>query len=268
MQAELDKVHDGGLVEVLVTGHRGFIGNHLIEELIKKDYTIYGLDLPEGDIRLELPKHRFSYIYHLAAKKSVPLSEKIPYEFVTTNCWGTLNLLRSYPNSRFINISSSSANENKSIYGMTKSFGEMYANKFEHAISVRLYNVFGEGQPVESGALIPSLCMARILKENPVVYGDGEQRRDFTYVKDVVKSIVYAGEKLYNVNHVHFGYGISISVNDLVSTICPLLNPEYLPSRSFDIVNSCSINKLPVIEYGRELGIKRTVEWYENTLSP
>src|SRR3990167_2782658 len=112
-------------MRVLVTGDMGFIGSHLTEAL--KDHEIIGLDLKNGsDIRFcQLPNPKtVTHIFHLAAKRSVPNGELKPEEFISTNCWGTTRILRQYPDARIINISSSAAEEAKSVYGATKNFAE------------------------------------------------------------------------------------------------------------------------------------------------
>ena len=252
---------------VLVTGGSGFIGKHFIHK-IEKNYDVVNYDLVEGyDIRGIMPYHKFDCIVHFAALKGVTEGEYWPHEYINTNCWGTANLLSYYPDTRFINISSSSANHLKSIYGATKQFTETIVSFKSNTLNIRLYNVFGENQPLSSSAVLPSFMKCKLNSEPPTIYGDGLQKRDFTYVGDVVASI----EDVMFSNQtgtVHFGYGTGMSVVDLMHLIFGE-NKQYIQKdlRPFEIQDSCSPDKMPKIIYGREDGLKRTIKHYENSLS-
>lgn len=248
---------------ILITGADGFIGSHLCE-LIPDAYCI---DLKRGsDICDDLPDENFTHIFHLAASKSVPVGEQNPKTFISNNCWGTVNLLKKYPNVRFINVSSSSANEVKSIYGATKAFSESVGNFHKNCLNVRLYNVFGEGQPVTGGAVVPQFVYSKLQKSKPIIYGDGSQTRDFTYVKDVVHELKRLMFETNETGLWHLGYSNPMSVLDLCKRICGETEITFFPKRPFDIENSNSFYAMR-IKYGREEGLKRTIEWYENEYS-
>lgn len=243
----------------LITGNKGFIGSHLHKLLP----DAIGLDLKDyQDIRDELPDKPFTHIFHLAACKSVPLGEQIPRDFISTNCWGTVNLLKTYPNARILNISSSSANEVKSIYGATKLFGELAARTHSNCTSVRLYNVFGEGQLPESGAVVPNFIKSMIDGVPATIYGDGYQERDMTYVGDVVENLVRIMYDKPNIRLIHLGYSEPISIIGLHNAICRM-EPNFEPDRIFDMRNSCSPEGM-TIKYGRDEGIRRTIEWFKS----
>ena len=224
------------------------------------------------DICGALPDEEFSHIFHLAAFKSVPIGEALPKEFIINNCWGTTNLLRKYPNAKIINISSSAANEVRSVYGATKLFTEMIASMHKNCLSVRLYNVFGEGQLPESGALIPS-ALSKILSGQPVkIYGDGNQMRDFTYVEDVVKDLKEVMFEDFRPGVGNIGYGIPISVNDIVFKLFNLMEKEpnfvHLPERDFDIKKSCApVDVEADAPEKRNAGLVKTAEWFKNEYS-
>lgn len=251
-------------MSVLVTGGLGFIGIHLVTALKQLGYEVDIIDLKtDSDITEPLPRKDYEIIYHLAAKKSVSSSELYPAKFIHNNIYGTLNLAKAYPDARFINISSSSVNDVKSVYGFTKLCAETALEAFhDNYLNVRLYNVFGEGQHASSGALIPSLLRYKRIGQPPVIYGDGEQKRDFTYVGDVVQNLInISNMPLKGVYHL--GYGSSISVNDIIELIygkMPLI--DYRPSRQFDIVDSCSQTKMKEF-HGRIAGLQRTIDWFE-----
>ena len=254
-------------MKVLITGHLGFIASHLVELLPDAD----GVDFKEGGDILTFNNYSdYDCIFHLAAKRGVAEGEADPKNYIMTNCWGSLKLFsHAKPTCKIINISSSSAEEAKSVYGATKKFVELVARKYPNVITVRPYNVFGERQPVESGAVVPQFINSLLTSEVPVIYGSGEQRRDFTYVGDLVEYLKWLmfdckdieGEKDSN-DIIHAGYGSSISVLDLLKSIYGYL-PERLhkESRGFEIVNSESPMGIPIV-YGRQEGLRRTIEWW------
>lgn len=218
------------------------------------------------DINEWLPDEDFTHIFHLAASKSVPMGEVNARQFIENNCWGTTNLIKKYPNARILNISSSAANECKSIYGITKYFTELVGNTHKNCLSVRLYNVFGEGQPFEAGAVVSHFVKMRFYNRKPTIYGDGLQSRDFTYVGDVVeelKRLMYATK---DTGLHHLGCSNPMTVLDLCRAICGQnVDIDFRPKRPYDIEHSCAPSPMQMT-YGREEGLKRTIEWGERQL--
>src|SRR5271168_3084716 len=158
------------------------------------------------------------YVIHLAARTSVPRSVKDPIESNHVNIDGTLNVLvaaRDAKVRRFVYAASSSAyGETPTLpkvesmpaapispYGVTKYVGELYAQVFGRVYGlenacVRYFNVFGPRQDPTSeySGVLSRFMLAVIEGRNPVVYGDGEQSRDFTYVTNVVDETLRACE--------------------------------------------------------------------------
>ena len=158
------------------------------------------------------------YVIHLAARTSVPKSVKDPLESNLVNIDGTLNVLvaaRDAKVKRFVFAASSSvygetpalpkleSMQPKPIspYGVTKYVGELYAQVFGRVYGlenacIRYFNVFGPRQdPTSQYSGVLSRFMLAVIKgERPVVYGDGEQTRDFTYVANVVDETLRACE--------------------------------------------------------------------------
>lgn len=230
------------------------------------DLEFERFDLKLGnDIREPFEDREYTHIFHLAARKSVPDGEVNAREFISTNCWGTVNLLKSYPHARIINVSSSSANEPKSIYGMTKLFAEQAGNTHKNCLSVRLYNVFGEGQRAESGALIPRLLHYKKYGGIPTLYADGQNSRDFTYVGDVVHFLIWAMMDTKFDGLTHYGYGEPMKVKDVAERI---LGKDFAyhneAQRSFEIFDSCAPVTGHPHRYGREEGLKRTIAHHDN----
>ena len=158
-------------------------------------------------------------IFHVAALPSVPVSMKQPLETHRHGATATINLLaaaRAAGVRRVVYSSSSSVyggqgpfpqtEENParpcSPYAAAKRCGELYVRTFFHAfgldgVSLRYFNVFGPRQPAGStyAAVFPAFITRMLRGERPVIYGDGHQSRDFTYVEDVVSANVLAAAR-------------------------------------------------------------------------
>tara|TARA_B110000495_G_C23020171_1_gene605079 strand:- start:297 stop:1229 length:933 start_codon:yes stop_codon:yes gene_type:complete len=180
-------------------------------------------------------------VFHMAALARVQPSIDDPIKFNDANVNGTLNILniiREIGIPRIVYSASSSAYGNTPIYptpedaptdplspyGAQKQIGEQYCRVFHHcygveAVSLRYFNVFGERQSLEGAyRLVMGIFAKQLLQGEPMtITGDGEQRRDFTYVGDVVKANVLAMES-QNVGKgevINIGNGSSRSVNQL-----------------------------------------------------
>ena len=171
--------------------------------------------LIEGDIRdlktCELACKNIDFVLHHAALGSVPRSIKNPIETNSVNISGFLNMLLASKNnnvSRFIYAASSSTYGDSEIlpkvediignplspYAITKYVNELYANNFKlvhnlDSIGLRYFNVFGKRQSPEGeyAAVIPKFINKLINNESPVIYGDGSNSRDFTYIDNVIQ---------------------------------------------------------------------------------
>src|SRR6202040_1632522 len=188
--------------------------------------------------------HEAEYVIHLAARTSVPKSVKDPLETNRINIDGTLNVLvaaRDAKVRRFVYAASSSAyGETPTLpkteamqpdpispYGITKYVGELYAQVFGRVyglenVCVRYFNVFGPRQDPTSqySGVLSRYMLAVIEGEAPVVYGDGEQPRDFTYVENMVDETLRACEapgasgKVFN-----GGTGARITLNQVLKLV-------------------------------------------------
>jgi nucleoside-diphosphate-sugar epimerase len=183
-----------------------------------------GLDvsLVEGDLRSYERAHTAvrgtDVVFHLGALPSVPRSVQDPLTTGAVNVEGTLNVLlasRDQGVRRMIFASSSSVYGASAVlpkteadqplpispYGVPKLSAEHYCRAFTsvyglETVSLRLFNVFGPGQDPLSqyAAVVPRFIAALASGNRPIVYGDGTQTRDFTYVEDVVEAFVVATE--------------------------------------------------------------------------
>jgi len=236
------------------------------------------------------------YIHHLAAMISVPESIEDPYECVNINVYGLLNVLEAakYNKVKKVILASSAAiyGDNpvspkrtdmapapKSPYGITKLDGEYYLQMYYESfglktVSLRNFNVFGPRQDPKSqyAAAIP-IFVAKALKNEPItIYGDGEQTRDFIYVKDVVKANVLAARNPDVTGLFNVACGSVISINTLVRTVMELTNSSssiiYREERPGDIKHSlASIEDTKRVlgfepEFELMEGLRKTIEYF------
>ncbi len=207
------------------------------------------------------------YVFHQAALGSVPRSIEDPLATHETNATGTLNMLLAAKEAgvkRFVWASSSSVYGDKgdeaksetlpvspiSPYGASKTAGEDYAQVFYRTfglatVSLRYFNVFGPRQDPEGdyAAVIPKFITAMLAGRRPVIYGDGRQSRDFTYVGNVVDgnlAAITAPEAPGKI--INLANGDRHDLLDLVARLNRLigqeLEPIFAPPRPGDIVHS------------------------------
>lgn len=232
-------------------------------------------------------------VFHLAAKSGVAPSVLDPTFCDFTNINGSVNLLESARDSgvkRFIFSSSSSiygGSENlptsesetpnpKSPYALQKLTVENYCKLFHklyglESISLRYFNIFGPRQRSDSAyaAVIAAFADAERNNKSPKIFGTGDQFRDFTYVKSVVRANILAAssENILSGNVVNIGCGGKTTVKDLCSLICSK-PPEYLEERPGDVF--CSQADIStardLISYSPgwtlQQGLEDTLDWY------
>jgi UDP-glucose 4-epimerase len=259
------------------------------------------VELIEGDIqsyeRASKAVAGCEVVFHQAALPSVPRSVQDPLTSNATNVIGTLNVLlaaRDHGVRRVVCASSSSVygpgagtapkSEGQpavpiSPYATAKLAGEGYARSFHvvyglETVALRYFNVFGPRQDPTSqyAAVIPNFIGALLSGERPVIFGDGEQSRDFTYVANVVAANLLAMDapgvagRIYNV-----ACGERITVNRLVAELRDLLQsdvePVYAAPRAGDIPHSLADLGRARAELGYEPavklreGLERTIEY-------
>ena len=207
-------------------------------------------------------------VYHLAAMISAKESMENPKECVEINTLGTLNVLRAAADARVRKLvfASSAAvygdepplptvetatPQPKSPYAVTKLDGEYYCEIFARegwleTASLRFFNVFGPGQNPAGAyaAAVPGLMQRAVRGEQLTIYGDGEQSRDFIYVKDAVSALVFAAENDRGRGVFNCGYGRETTINELLRRILVAANSKspvvYLPARPGDVRHSCA----------------------------
>jgi len=231
-------------------------------------------------------------VFHLAAIASVQKSVEDPVKTNEVNIGGTLNTLVAardagvkkvvfassaavYGDSPVLPKREDMIPDPRSPYAVTKLAGEHYCRVFQelygiNTVALRFFNVFGPKQdPSSEYSGVISRFISAVLKgEQPVIYGDGEQTRDFVYVKDVVRACSLAAEsKVTGVFNV--ACGESTSLNKLVKILGAISGREvrvrYTQARSGDIRHSLAdVEKLGYRpEHTVEEGLRETVKWFK-----
>lgn len=223
---------------------------HVLDNLssgYRKNLDNFGVTFHEGSITdkelvFKVLEHA-DYIHHLAAMVSVPESVADPYGCVEINVKGLINVLEAAVkhNVKKVIHSSSAAiyGENpatpktvdmrpmpKSPYGITKLDGEFYLDSYNQnyglgAVSLRYFNVFGPRQDPNSqyAAAIPIFIQKALKNEPIIIYGDGEQTRDFIFVKDVVQANILAATSEIKNGVFNVGNEKSITINELARLV-------------------------------------------------
>jgi nucleoside-diphosphate-sugar epimerase len=260
------------------------------------------LEMIEGDISdftlCQRVMKDIEYVFHQAALPSVQRSVEDPLNSNSVNVEGTLNILIGARDARVkkvIYASSSSIygdtptlpkKENMppnplSPYALQKYVGEQYCRLFFQlygleTLSLRYFNIFGPKQDPTSiySAVIPRFIDALIKGGPPIIFGDGEQSRDFTYIDNVVQAnlLAMAADHL-NGEVINIACGKRISLNQLLGILKNILSskvsPVYQEPRIGDVKHSLAdiskgkklLNYVPQIE--AEVGLKRTVEFFQ-----
>jgi UDP-N-acetylglucosamine 4-epimerase len=282
-------------------------------ENIQHLYSNSNFTLIEGDIRNISDCHKAAqgvdFILHEAALGSVPRSINDPITTNDVNVSGFLNMLvaaRDAKVKRFVYAASSSTYgdsealpkvENKigkplSPYAITKYVNELYADIFFrtyglNTIGLRYFNVFGRKQDPNGAyaAVIPKFVMQLMNEESPIINGDGNYSRDFTYIDNVIQMNVLAmlTENPEAINTVYnTAFGDRTTLNDLMASLKKYLsvfNPNiasiqtiYGPNRAGDIPHSlASIDKAKKLlgynpEFSMQQGLEQAVSWYWKNL--
>lgn len=241
--------------------------------------------------------HEADYVLHLAARASVPRSVKDPLETNKINIEGTLNVLvaaRDAKVKRVVFAASSSAYgetptlpkietmrpEPISPYGVSKYAGELYAQTFGRVyglenVCLRYFNIFGPRQDASSpySGVLAKFCAAFLEGTPPLVFGDGEQSRDFTYVDNAVAANLLGCEAANASGKVvNIGMGGRVTLNETLAQLARLsgtkLETKYDPAREGDILHSQAditqarelLGYEPSVSF--EEGLAKTLDWY------
>ena len=267
-------------------------------EILKKqpNFSFYQLDIAEfASLEKVFAENKIDKVCHLAAQAGVRYSLENPHIYEQSNMVGFLNLLelmRQYKVKDLVYASSSSVyggikeipfkeeakiNQPISLYAATKAANELYAHVYHHlyglnTIGLRFFTVYGPwGRP--DMALF--LFTKAILENQPIkVFNQGQMKRDFTYVDDIVSGIVAALDKVSSLGYEVFNLGCADPVNllDFIKTIEESLGKkakkEFLPLQPGDVPNTyADISKAQkLLGYQPKIkikkGVERFIDWY------
>ena len=290
--------------ELLVRGAKVSILDNLVTGFRENLDDLKGdFDFIEGDINdeqaLQEALEDVEIVFHQAALPSVPRSVESPVETHEACASATLKLLVKAKDSgvkRFVYAASSSAYgdqetlpkvetmrpEPLSPYAAAKLSGEHYCRVFKEVygfetIALRYFNVFGPRQNPSSmySGVISRFIDAFMKDERPIVYGDGEQSRDFTYVANVVDVNLKAAEAKSGFGEVYnAANGQRITLNELLEVLRGItgkhdIDAEYREPRLGDVLHSQADNRKACESIGYcnivdlEEGLRRTIEWWK-----
>ncbi len=273
----LDNLRTGYLKNLEGLDHEFIEGSITDREIVKK--AVEGVD----------------YIFHMAAMISVPESMDKPIECVDINCTGTLVVLEEAAKAgvKKMCFSSSAANygdnpivpkvetmlpEPKSPYAITKLDGEYYCDMFTREGKIatgvmRYFNVFGPRQDPGSAyaAAVPIFIDKAVKQETITIFGDGEQTRDFIYVKDIVAANVFLAMNDTEPGFFNVAYGKRLTIKGLAEKIIELTGSSseivHAPDRAGDVKHSmASVDKLKAAGFeptsSFDEGLQATIQFF------
>jgi UDP-glucose 4-epimerase len=250
-------------MKILVTGGAGFIGSNLVKRLLNEEHNVHSLDnystgntkikgceYFEGDIEEIDTIHKdYDLIFHLAAQSRVQPSFENPTETFRVNVKGTEEVCKfaSRIGAKVVYAGSSSKHHNPatSPYAMYKYLGEGVINLYKESFGLnaeicRFYNVYGPGEALdEVNGNVIGIWRSRIARKSHIkIVGDGEQRRDFTHVDDIVDGLWRIGRQWFqkapeffqtssSIEAWELGTGVNYSIKELAEmfqnkTGCPI----------------------------------------------
>ena len=282
------------IIDNFVTGYRENL------EEIRGDFDFIEADLND-DKALQSAIADAEIVFHQAALPSVPRSVENPADTHQACVNATFNLLVKAKDAgvrRVIYAASSSAYGDQptlpkvetmspdplSPYAAAKLMGEYYCRVFNRVygietLSLRYFNVFGPRQDPSStySGVISRFIDALMKGTPPVIYGDGDQTRDFTYIANVVEANIQASHTNLGIGEVmNVANGEKVSLIDLLETLKritgqPDVRAEHMPDRRGDVKHSQADNSRAVewLDYekrvGLEEGLTRTIEWWKTS---
>lgn len=244
-------------MNILITGHKGFIGSNLSKKL--SYHNITGIDLKDGNnifdteyVNKLFEERNFDIVIHLAAIAGVGYSLEHSEEVLNNNII-TFDILAKtaikHKVKHFIYASSSSVygdnGTQKSPYAVSKATNELQASMYSNLSDIkftglRFFTVYG--QNIRKDLAISKFITAMQNDETLFVYGNGTQKRDFTYVDDICEAIkiLIETKKQWKNEIFDIGYGNNITLNELIGTLKNIIKPSfnkirYLEEKPYDV---------------------------------
>lgn len=264
-------------------------------ENVHPDAELHVADIRSEEARALVASFKPEIFVHAAAQISVRKSMDDPSFDAHVNVCGLINILQAFDPEKLpyaVFISTGGAmygtqeefpapdthpEQPESIYGLSKRVGEMYLDFWGRIhglswVSLRLANVYGPRQnPHGEAGVVAIFCKALLAGKTPIIYGDGEQTRDYVFVEDIVGAVRAVAEKR-SLGIFNIGTGRETSVNTLYAQLAEVLGsttaPERGPARSGEQARSCLAAKRANSDLGwapkvsLEDGLKRTADWF------
>lgn len=290
-EALLDRGYDVRGVDNFETGRE----QNLESLHAADDFAFHEADIRDADAMTDASEG-VDYVFHQAAVPSVPRSVEDPVTTTDANCTGTatvLNTARDADVDTVVVASSSSVygsteqlpkvesmtEQPESPYALSKYYTEKLALQASDLYDVdtaalRYFNIFGPRQDPNGdyAAVIPKFISLMLDGERPVIYGDGEQSRDFTFIKNAVQANIRAAESDVTGEAFNVGCGGRVTINELVDALNDVLGtdiePVYDDPRPGDVRHShADISKAEALldydpDVGFEAGLEQTIPYY------
>ena len=246
-------------MRALVTGGAGFVGANLIRRLLDDGYSVdsydnyvtgkkeneqrgctyYNVDIAKDKFKTQA---KYDVIFHMAALARIQPSITNPVNCLNNNFDGTLNILEYARQNNIEVIYAGSSSKHVGLYGSpyawSKYGGEELCKLYSAVYGLntticRFYNVYGKYQ-IKEGAYATVLGIFEnqyLNRESLTITSDGEQRRDFTHVDDIVDALIKCVGKDFRAEEFEFGSGINYSINELAKMFGDTYPTKYLPKR-------------------------------------
>ena len=281
-------------MHILVTGGAGFVGTNLIKQLLEDGHSVVSIDnystgkeknhitgctYIRGDISQYTNIKKYNkpvdIIFHMAAIARIQPSFKTPEKYINTNFNGTFNMVKYCVKNNipliYAGSSSHHSGKFKNPYTFSKDLGEeiiqLYQKHFKLKASIaRFYNVYGPNQLTEGGyTTLIGRWINNIKNGLPCeIYGDGNKRRDFTHVEDIIKGLTaIMNQNAYGYTF-EFGRGKNHSVLDVANMFN--IKPTYKenkPGEAQETLADYSLAK-EVLEWEPKINLKDYVKEYRN----
>ena len=286
-------------MKALVTGGAGFVGTNLIKRLLKDGHEVVSIDNystgkkgneQEGckyldvDLAVSTPKHgswgqgkfqleKPDVIFHMAALARIQPSLKNPYKSIYNNFVSSLNIFEyaRQNNIKVVYAGSSTFHHGlySSPYAWSKFSGEelckLYSNVYDLSTAIcRFYNVYGPHQ-LEDGeySTVLGVFEKQYREDKPLtITADGEQRRDFTHIDDIVDGLIKCSNHNFKAEFFEVGRGVNFSINEVANMFGEDYPREYIPARQgeYDVTLCTDMNASELLNWKP----KRNLEEYIN----
>lgn len=278
----------------VVTGSSGFIGGHIVDELKAQGKEVIEIDLPNDISKIEwMDFSGCDAVFHQACSKCTVCRDD-PKKDLMVNAWGSFQVFDTArkAGAKVIHASTGSVYGEsevqrediqygpKSFYGVSKLAGEQYLRSFNEYyglryVGLRYFHVYGPRQYAGPTGGVVAIFIKKILSGEPIqIFGDGNQVRSFTYVKDVVgvNFLAYNSECMEE-EYFNVASGVRVTLNELIDSIERITGKtakrEYMPARKGDIRNF-NVSNAKLMSCGAPPwtsfndGLEETVRWYHD----